>query len=95
MNTHRIFNKKVYKKIPVYEVEVPEFDIDPEINLAEQLLEWRNSDRGRFVMERSASQPTYHKVSTNYEKFVVKFAVMAELEEKHISEYYLRWGTFI
>lgn len=64
---------------------------DPEIYAAEPIWEWQQTDAGKFVMEHAIGTPSYHK-SLDYQTYGYRYAVVAELEAKKLSEFYLRWG---
>ncbi len=77
-------------KIIVYRFNVNDTD-DPEFYAAEPIMEWEKSEAGKFVMNNAIEPPLFHK-SIDYEKFGYRFAITAELEQKKLSEFYLRWG---
>jgi hypothetical protein len=64
---------------------------DPDIYVAEPLWKWQQSDAGQFVMKNAINQPEWHRQPdlANYGFSVV---IIAELEKKKLSEFYLRWG---
>ena len=64
---------------------------DPEIYAAEPIWEWQQTDAGKFVMEHAIDTPSYHK-SLDYQTYGYRYAIVAELEAKKLSEFYLRWG---
>ena len=64
---------------------------DPEIYAAEPLIEWQQSDAGKFVMKNAIGKPTYHK-QIDHNSMGYRFVIVAELEKKKLSEFYLRWG---
>jgi hypothetical protein len=64
---------------------------DPDIYVAEPLWKWQQSDAGKFVMENSVTQPEWHKHQTIHD-YGLQIAIVAELEKKKLSEFYLRWG---
>ncbi len=64
---------------------------DPEIYAAEPIWQWQQTDAGKFVMEHAIGTPSYHQ-SLDYQTYGYRYAVVAELEAKKLSEFYLRWG---
>jgi hypothetical protein len=64
---------------------------DPDIYVAQQIWEWQQTDAGKFVMEHAINTPSYHQ-SLDYQTYGYRYAVVAELEAKKLSEFYLRWG---
>lgn len=77
-------------KVVVHQFYMNEVD-DPDIHAAQPIWEWQQSDAGKFVMENAIGTPVFHKkVDPNTISW--KFAIIAELEQKKLSEFYLRWG---
>lgn len=64
---------------------------DPEIYAAEPLYKWQESEQGRFIMEYAVNKPEWQR-HIDPTSFGHKYAIVAELEKKKLSEYYLRWG---
>ena len=64
---------------------------DPEIYAAEPIWQWQQTDAGKCVMEHAIGTPSYHQ-SLDYQTYGYRYAVVAELEAKKLSEFYLRWG---
>jgi hypothetical protein len=64
---------------------------DPELYAAEPLWQWQQSDAGKFVMEHAIDQPVWHK-HLDHVTYGYQFAIVAELEMKKLSEFYLKWG---
>lgn len=64
---------------------------DPDIRAALPIWDWQNSDAGKFVMEHAVDQPVFHKqldpMSLGY-----RYAIVAELEKKKLSEFLLKFG---
>jgi hypothetical protein len=79
----------------IHKVVVHTFGIgdveDPEIYAAEPIWQWQQTDAGKFVMEHAIDTPSYHQ-SLDYHTYGYRYAVVAELEAKKLSEFYLRWG---
>jgi hypothetical protein len=79
----------------IHKVVVHTFGIgdveDPEIYAAEPIWQWQQTDAGKFVMEHAIGTPSYHQ-SLDYQTYGYRYAVVAELEAKKLSEFYLRWG---
>lgn len=82
------------KKVVVYKFNMFKISEDPELEATERLYEWSRSPEGKYIFSRSTSQPEYHHYMDPV-KGCYKFDVVAELEEKYIIEYYLRWGKFL
>jgi len=65
---------------------------DPDLWAGQSLYEWQESEQGKFVMEHAIEQPVWHR---NLDMYGMgwKYAIVAELESKKLSEFYLRWGN--
>lgn len=81
---------KEIHKIVVHRFTVGDVD-DPEIYAAQPIIEWQNSDPGKFVMENAIDKPSYHQ-HIDYLTYGYKYAIIAELEKKKLTEFYLRFG---
>lgn len=77
-------------KIAVHSFSVGDVE-DPEIYAAEPIWKWQQTDAGKFVMEHAVEPPLYHS-QLDYNSFGYRYAIVAELEAKKLSEFYLRWG---
>lgn len=90
--TKKIIDGKV---ITIHSVVVHRFMVsdaeDPDIYAGEPLWKWQQSDAGKFVMEHAIETPSWHR-HIDHAMYGYQYAVKASLEEKHLSEYYLRWG---
>lgn len=64
---------------------------DPEIYAAEPIYNWQQTESGKFIMENAVESPTWVS-NVNPERYEYDYAIIAELEKKKLSEYYLRWG---
>ena len=82
---------KEIHKVVVHRFSMGDVD-DPDLYAAQPMWEWQNSDPGKFVMEYAEATPEWYKnhdpLNWGYE-----FAIVAELEVKKLSEFYLRWGN--
>lgn len=77
-------------KVVVHTFSVGDVD-DPEIYAAAPIFDWERSEAGQFVMKHAKEPPSYHS-QLDYNSFGHKYAIVAELEAKKLSEFYLRWG---
>ena len=77
-------------KVVVHRFNVSDTD-DPEIYAAEPIMRWEKSDEGKFVMENAIEVPIW-KRQLDYQTYGYQYAIIAELESKKLSEFYLRWG---
>jgi hypothetical protein len=53
-------------------------------------MAWQNSDAGKFVMEHAIETPIWHRQADPY-NYGYQYAIVAELEKKKLSEFYLRF----
>ena len=78
-------------KVVVHKFHISDVD-DPDIYAAEPIWKWQQSDAGKFVMEHAIDKPVYHK-HIDHTFMGYKFVIVAELEKKKLSEFYLKWGS--
>jgi hypothetical protein len=64
---------------------------DPDLYAAEPILKWEQSDQGQFVMEHAEDKPVWHRRNDQF-GYGHEYAIVAELEKKKLSEFFLRWG---
>ena len=79
----RIFRKTVHL-IQVADVE------DPDLYLAEPLLEWKQSEKGQWVMEHAIEGPMYLQ-QMNIATYGYTYAIVADLWEQDAMYYRLKW----
>jgi hypothetical protein len=80
-----------YHKIVVHKFTIGDVE-DPELYAAEPIYKWQQTDAGKFVMQHSIEDPVFiHQLDQM--TFGYKFVIIAELETKKLSEFYLRFGT--
>jgi hypothetical protein len=93
--THKIDNDKIKSIITdtVFMTSVLETwrqeDTDDRVTL--ELAKWRYSDAGKFVLERVTDTPSFY-TQRNAMTFSIEIAVVASMEQKHFSEFLLKWG---
>jgi hypothetical protein len=77
-------HKVVVHKFTMSDVE------DPDLYAAQPIWEWRQSEAGQFVMKHAVDKPEWHKhMDPMFMGY--RFLIVAELEKKKLSEYYLRF----
>ena len=64
---------------------------DPDLYVAEPIWKWQQTDQGKFVMEHATQTPKWHRSVDPY-SYGYKYAILAELDDKRLAEFYLRWG---
>lgn len=77
-------------KVIVHHFRVSDAE-DPDLYAAQPLWEWQESDQGKFVMKHAIDQPEWHK-NIDHTTYGYRYIVVAELEAKKLSEFYLKWG---
>ena len=77
-------------KVVVHSFSMGDVD-DPEIYAAGPIFDWERSEAGQFVMKHAVDTPVWHRHLDIY-GLGWKYAIVAELEAKKLSEFYLKWG---
>lgn len=77
-------HKVVVHKFSMGDVE------DPDLYAAQPLWEWQESEQGKFVMEHAVETPIWHRQADPY-NYGHRYVIVAELEKKKLSEFYLRF----
>lgn len=77
-------------KIIVYRFQLGDVD-DPDLYAAEPMFTWEKSEQGQFVMMYAIDKPVWHR-RLNQAMYGYEYIIVAELEMKKLSEFYLRWG---
>jgi hypothetical protein len=65
---------------------------DPDLYAAQPIHAWEQSDQGQFVMKHAVDTPEWHRQLDQF-SYGYEYAIIAELEMKKLSEFYLRWGN--
>ena len=81
-------HKLVVHKIHMGDVE------DPDLMVAQPIYEWQQTPQGKFVMDHAVNTPSWERVM-NPMYMGWTYMVVAELEKKRLTEYYLKFGNFI
>jgi hypothetical protein len=77
-------------KVVVHRFKLSDVD-DPDLYAAEPLWQWQQTEAGQFVMEHAINKPEWHR-NNNIIHWGYEYAIVAELEKKKLTEFYLRWG---
>lgn len=77
-------------KVVVHRFKLSDVE-DPDLYAAQPLWEWQNSDQGKFVMANALEQPEWRR-HLEHDSFSYTYVVIARLEKKKLSEFYLKWG---
>jgi hypothetical protein len=79
-----------YHKVHVHTISMGDVD-DPEIYIAGPLLEWQQSEAGRWIMEHSAEKPVYSRGIDRY-NYGYSYSIAAVLRGKDYTYWTLKWG---
>ena len=77
-------------KVVVHRFHLSDVD-DPDLYAAEPIYKWEKSEQGQFVMKHAIDKPVWHR-HLNHSLYGYQYAIVAELEMKKLSEFYLRFG---
>ena len=64
---------------------------DPDLMVAQPIWEWQQTPPGKFVMENAVIKPMWRGYP-NPTTWGHTYVIIAELEAKKLTEFYLRWG---
>jgi len=77
-------------KLVVHRFDVADVD-DPDIYAAGPLFDWERSEAGQFVMKNAEDKPEWQRhMDPMFMGY--RYVIIAELEKKKLSEFYLRFG---
>lgn len=65
---------------------------DPDIYAAEPIINWQQSDEGKFVMEHAIETPSWHRY-IDYHSYGTRYNVLASLKDIDYTFWALKWGT--
>jgi hypothetical protein len=65
---------------------------DPDLYAAEPLLEWQNSEEGKWVMAHAIASPEWHRI-VDYQSFGFRYAIVAKLRGRDYTFWTMKWGT--
>ena len=84
-------NVKEIHKVVVHKFDLSDVE-DPDLYAAEPIWKWEKSDPGQFVMEHAVDKPEWQRhMDPMFMGY--RYIIVAELEAKKLSEFYLRWGN--
>ena len=78
-------------KVVVHRFKLSDVD-DPALYAAGPIWEWEQSDPGQFVMKHAIA-PAKWTMHHDVAHYGYQCAIIAELEKKKLSEFYLTWGN--
>jgi hypothetical protein len=78
-------------KVVVHRFKVGDVE-DPDLYAAQPLWEWEKSEQGQYIMANAVDKPEW-KRNINHMLSAYEYVIIAKLEKKKLSEFYLRWGN--
>lgn len=92
MNKYQVHNDEVHERRLVYRITLGDVE-DPEIYAAQPLLDWQNSEHGKWIMAHGLDT-TYHIVA-DYMHYGYVVNVTAHITPKRWTEYCLKFDKFV
>jgi len=65
---------------------------DPDLYAATPLMEWQDSEIGKWIMERAVEQPVWHRQADPM-NYGYQYAVTARLKDVDYTFWTLKWGS--
>ena len=84
------YNVKEIHKVVVHQFRMGDVE-DPDFHAAQPIYDWQQTDQGKFIMEHAIDKPEWHR-HLDHNHYGHEYTIVAELEMKKLSEFYLRWG---
>ena len=93
LNKFMIIEDKVYEihKVIVHQFRMGDVE-DPDLYAAEPLLEWQNSEMGKWIMERSIETPMWARQQDPY-NYGFQYAITAWLKGPDHTFWQMKWGS--
>jgi hypothetical protein len=67
---------------------------DPDLYAAQPIIEWQNSEMGKFVMEKSVEVPMWHR-QVDISNFGHSYAIQAWLRGADYTYWVLKWADTV
>ena len=77
-------------KIVVHRFKMGDVE-DPDLFAAEPIYNWQQTEQGQFVMANAVEPPVWQR-QMDLRHYGYDYAIIAELEAKKLTEFYLKWG---
>jgi hypothetical protein len=65
---------------------------DPDLYAAEPLIQWQNSEAGKWVMEHAVEPPMWQRVP-DLNTFGYRYGITARLRARDYTFWQLKWGS--
>ena len=79
------------RRITVHDFRVSDVE-DPDLYAAVPLMEWQESEAGKWIMSHAVDQPEWHR-RLDYNSYGHHYAITAKLKAKDYTFWVLKWGT--
>lgn len=77
-------------RIVVFKFDIP-YNDDPQLHIAEPLIEWENSEAGSWIMQNAIETPAWHMTPT-IDFFGYEVVIIAEIEQQNYTYWKLKYG---
>ena len=67
---------------------------DPDLYAAEPIMNWQNSESGKWVMEHAVEAPMWHRM-VDVSSYGYKYKITARLKAKDYTFWTLKWGNIV
>ena len=93
IDKYMVFGDRVHE---IHTVIVHRFSMsdveDPDLYAAEPLLNWQQSEMGKWVMEKAVDTPEWHR-RADMVTYGYTYAVVAKLKDVDYTFWILKWGS--
>jgi hypothetical protein len=79
------------REVVFHKIKMGDVD-DPDLMVADPIWKWQQSDAGRFVMENAYPESARWERIISPNRWGWLYLIIAKMEERKLTEYYLRWG---
>ena len=79
-------------KIEVYSFTLGDVE-DPQLYTAGPLIEWENSEQGKWVKANAIAEP-YWQTGPDPFNYGYRVRIVADLKEQDITYFKLKWGNY-
>lgn len=88
---YKIIDDQVHQihKVVVHRFKLGDVE-DPALYAATPLMEWQESEIGKWVMSHSIEPPIWHRMHDHI-SYYYEFAVVAKFKEKDYTHWLIKW----
>lgn len=90
-----VFNNKVHE---IHTVIVHRFNMgdvdDPDLYAAQPLMDWQESEMGKWVMEKAVTSPEWHR-QNDMMMWGYSYAIVAKLKDIDYTFWVLKWADTV